>query len=412
MKKIIASLVLLLVAHWSQGQVLTLDSVLNRIEKNNPQLKVYEANILADSAYASGAKSWDAPTIQAGIWNTPYGHFFNSDYKNSGQLMFAAEQSIPNPGKLKAKQNFLNAKGSVQSANRSYALNQLLSEAKLNYYNWVILKRKQSVLISIDSLLTFIIKDAELRYPYNQDNLSSVYKAKAELFELNIEQVMNENEIQQKQIALSTLMNRDKNFVFDVDTNIVVRDYQTTLIDTTSINKFRSDIRSIDQSINVQLLNQKAELSNLKPDFGIRCEHMQTFGNQPLFYSILGMVTIPIAPWSKKQYHSNAAGMQYEIEAMQNQKQSIVNETAGKLQSIQTDISNKKIQLEMYHKNIIPALQNNYHTTLLAYEQNKEDFFVVLDAIRAMSDAQLENLNLQQEQLQLQVSYDQEIEQR
>jgi len=46
-------------------------------------------------------------------------------------------------------------------------------------------------------------------------------------------------------------------------------------------------------------------------------------------------------------------------------------------------------------------LQKNYQTTLLAYEQNTEELFVVLDAWQALNMAQLEYLNQQQELLQL-----------
>src|SRR5258706_14872119 len=80
----------------SFGQVLPLDSVLNSIEKNNPMLKMYDEQISAVNNYSQMAKSWMAPTLSTGPWQTPYKSF------SDGMWMITGEQMIPNPAKQKA----------------------------------------------------------------------------------------------------------------------------------------------------------------------------------------------------------------------------------------------------------------------------------------------------------------------
>ena len=95
--KIILTVLCLLTISFAKAQILTLDSIINKIERSNPDLQMYDFQISALNNYASGAKSWDAPQIGTGPYMTPY----NLD-KNMGSWMFTVQQMIPNPSKLKA----------------------------------------------------------------------------------------------------------------------------------------------------------------------------------------------------------------------------------------------------------------------------------------------------------------------
>ena len=124
----------------------------------------------------------------------------------------------------------------------------------------------------------------------------------------------------------------------------------------------------------------------------------------------MGSVTIPIVPWASREYKANRKGIRYEVEELQQQKANIINEADGKITALKTEISSKKQQLKNYNQNIIPALQNNYKTSLLAYEQNTGDLQSVLDGIKALQMARMEALSRLQEILQLQVDYERENE--
>ncbi len=419
MRNIKVTCTILLIVGWIlplQAQVLPLDSVLVHIEKNNPMLQLYGAKIDALNSYADGAKSWDPPKIGTGFWMAPYNpSLWKSDAQTGsqgmGSYMVSVEQMIPNGKKLKAKQNYMQAISSAEIENKSYLKNQLFAEAKNNYYEWIILKKKLGVLREGESIMNMMIQSAEAHYTYNKEKLNTIYKAKAQLADIQNRILMTENEMQQKGVALNTLMNRDKNLSFDVDTSYQIKNYEITKIDTTRIQQSRSDLKSIDRSAEILKLKQTMERVKSKPDFGISYAHMFSFGQQPNVFTLMGTVTIPIVPWASKEYKANNKGIDFEIAELKWQKQAAINDITGKLSSISVAIKNAKQQLKIYNELIIPALNNNLKTSQLAYEQNTEELFVVLDAWTALNMAKIESLNQAGELLKLQVNYERELEQ-
>ena len=76
----------------------------------------------------------------------------------------------------------------------------------------------------------------------------------------------------------------------------------------------------------------------------------------PNQFMLLGMVSIPIAPWSSKTYKSNIRGMSKEIDAMKSERAAILNELLGMTTNMATEINTLGKQIENYEKRITPAL--------------------------------------------------------
>jgi len=255
-----------------------------------------------------------------------------------------------------------------------------------------------------------MLKDANIRLTYGKEKLSNIYKAKAELFELDNTREQLNNEISQKNIMLNTLMNRDKQAAFSIDTNILIKDYATLILDTARLAGNRSDIKGISRNIDLQQLNAQVEYSKRKPDFGIQAGHMFSYGGMANQYIVMASVTIPIVPWASKEYKANLKGIQYEVQELQQKRLDILNQATGQLAGMRADISSKKRQLNNYQQNIIPALQNSYKTALQAYDQNTGDLPTVLDGIKSLQQTRMEALDRLQEILTLQVAYERENE--
>lgn len=388
----------------AQAPVLSLDSVMAAIALN-PALRAYDAKIRAENAYAAGAKSLPAPQISAGQYQTPYG--LNP---NTGSFMITAEQMFTNPVKLNAKQNYMNGLSKVTAQDKNYVKNQLAAQAKWYYFNIGIIERKQALLENTRGLLEYMLKSANIRLAYGKEKLNNIYKTKAELYELDNTGEQLDNEIKQQRIQLNTLMNRDKQLDFSVDTTLLLKDYESLQTDTAALALLRSDIKTIDQNISLQALNAKMEYSKRKPDFGVQFGHMFSYGSMPNMYVLMGKISIPIFSWSSKEYKANLKGINYEVEGLRQRKLDLINQAEGALAGLRTAMKSKKFLLKNYNQNIIPALQNNYKTALLAYEQNTGEIQVVLEALKALQMARTEVLDRLGELLQLQVSYERENE--
>ncbi len=398
--------------------ILSLDSILIKIDKNHPDLKMYDAKIKAFNTYAEGARSWEPPKFGAGFFMTPYKTSEwskqtdnnGNTYNGMGQFMLSFEQTIANRNKLRSKESYLLAMSGSEKENKNFEKNRLFNEAKSNYYDWIIIKKKLTVLHESEALVNFIIQSSKIRFIYNKEKLGSIYKAEAQLGELKNSISILENEIRRKNISVNVLLNQEKNKVFDIDTTYHLVNYDLMIVDSTALLNARSDIKSLEQSLIVARLNQEVERNKIRPDFGIKYDHMFAFGGQNNLFTLMGMVTLPIAPWSSREYKANIKALSYEMAALQAQKQTILNETSGKLFELSTELKSLTQQLNTYEKIIIPALKNNYKTTLIAYEQNTEDLFVLLDAWQALKTTRIEYLNRLQQILKLQVEYEKEIQ--
>jgi len=386
------------------GQVLTIDSVLSRIESNNPMLKMYDEQINAANNYSEMAKSWMPPTFSTGPWQAPYKNF------SDGMWMITGEQMIPNPSKQKANYQFMQSMASIEQQGKAAKKNEMFAMAKTNYYEWIVLQKKYYVLMQTDSLLNYIVQVAQNRFTFNKEKLNNIYKSQADLFELRNMEAMLVGDMKMKNIELNTLMNIDKSYEFDVDTSFKSCDYELQLIDTFLITTSRSDIKQFDANIGLLKFQQQYEKSKRLPDFGISLSHMQSLSMMPNQYSAMGMMTIPIAPWATKEYKSNIKGLNNTLNAIGYQKQSLVNETAGKIASLQTQMKYSKQQLTNYTNLIIPTYFKSYETSMLAYEQNTEDLFVVLDALKMHRMAKMNELDQLNVLFKLQVEYEKELE--
>lgn len=395
----------------ASAQVLTLDSVLATIDKNNPMLQEYDNKVKALNEYSAGAKSWMAPMVGAGTFMTPYANQMLMDERDKGSWMFSIEQDIPNPAKLNANKNYLQSKAGVEKQGRAIQYNTLRSEAKTYYYQWLIAEKKLSVLDENERIMELMLKLARIRYPYNQGSLGNIYKAEGRLHEVQNMKLMTRSDIEGNSFRLKALMNLPAMDSIAIDTTTVV-DFKPDQIitDTTALSDQRSDIKQLDQTIQVMRLNQQLQRSQAKPEFKIRFDHMQPIGNMPTMFTAMAMVSIPIAPWSSKMYKAEVKGMQYDIEAMKKGREAILSETRGMLTGMASQLKRMKQQLENYDKKIIPALNKNYQTVMLAYEENREQLPIVIDAWEALNMAQMEYLNKMEEYYKMIVSYEKELE--
>lgn len=403
---------LILITANMAAQTLSLDAVLTNIKTNNPQLKMYDADIQSMDAAAKGAKSWMPPQVETGFFMTPYNSkLWKADEMGlgMGSYMVGVTQMIPNARKLKSDFNYMNAMSSVEKENKGYTINQLKALAKTNYYQWLVLNKKIKIADDNLLLLEYMIKSMEIRYQYNMDKLPTYYKAKSQYGTLQSMIVMLQNDIYQKRIVLNTLMARDKNTLFEIDETYKLNDFDAIKADTTSLSQNRSDVKAIEKTMVLNQLKIETEKAKLLPEFGVKYDHMFAFGEQPKQFSLMGMITIPM-PWSTKMNKANINSFKIKNEGLNWQKQMILNEAAGMISGMNTELINLKKQYDIAEKNIIPALKRNYDTAILAWQNNTGDLFVVLDAWKALNMAQIDVLDKLQNILSTQVEIEKQLE--
>lgn len=403
--------------------LLLLDTILNRIDRNHPQLKSFESRVLELNTYATGARTLPPPQVSTGFWMTPYnpGRWSQSSVYGDamGSYMVSAQQMFPNRSMNIAEQAYMASMAGMEVAEKGVMRNMLFAEAKAAFYKWMVLKKKLAVLEESKTVLNLIIESAKERYKYNREKLGSIYKAELELSDLDRMKAMLQGEILQQKTMLEALMqyrmaddsNSILNDSFDIDTSgwkipPIPVEPDTTLID------LRSDIRAVGQQLVISRLDQEWQKSKLNPEFGLRFDHMFTFGGQPGQFSLMGMMTVPIAPWANKDIKARIKGIDYRLEAFEWEKAALANQIRGALSDRLVMMQTLHEQLLRYENEIIPNQRKRFQSTLLAYEQNTDELFMTLDAWLELKMSRLSQLDLLQQLLQANVAYEKELEKR
>ncbi|HLP35694.1 TolC family protein [Lacibacter sp.] len=404
----------------SNAQTIKLDAIIDSITVSHPVVRMYNNEIRSMDEAAKGARSWMPPEFSSGLWMTPYNpsRWKKMDdgmgglKEGMGQYMIGGQQMFPNKQKQSADAKYMEAMSSVEKEKKNATLNELINDAKQLYYEWIILKKKLAILDQNEKLLEFMIKNAEIRYKNGLEKISAYYKAKAALGNVQNMRLMFESDIKEKRIRINSLMGRNAMINFDIDTTFQLNDYSSMVFDSTLLYNNRSDLKAIDKNITLTWLKQETERQSLKPQFGIRYEHMFGFGGLPMQFSLMGMMKLPLTKWSSKMSKANVESLKWKASALQSQKEMMLNEYSGMAYGMRNELELKRKQLKLYDDNIIPALKNNYKTMQLGYEQNTEELFMLYDAWETLYMTQLEYTELLNQALKLQVTIERLIEKK
>ena len=390
---------------------ISLSQLIQKVETNYPSIIQYQYNIQSIQAKAAGAKSWMPPTFSTGFMRFPYNLMMlkeKNNPMNQAGIAFSLEQMIPNTAKLNAKENYINSLSEIELSKSDWTKNELRRESKILYYNRYVTEKKQTIINESEDLLKLLLTTAEEKFSNNQSKLQTIYKAKARLTELGNMQLMLKQTLEESNIGINTLLLRDVNTSFEIDTLIVPNQYANSLTDTGSVSS-RSDITVVSKYIASMKLEQKVMQKGNLPDFGVRAEHAQMFG-MPNQWTVMGMMTIPIVPWSSKMYRSETKSIGFQIQSMEQEKLTMELMAKRMLSEKLVMLNYETKQYDNYTKKIIPAFENNLQANLLAYKQNTGDFFVLLDAWEMLLMKKIEAYDKLFNILKLEAEYEYEKE--
>ncbi len=393
----------------STTEVLSLDSVLSRVDQNNILLQTYSLKAEAYKYNAKAALAWMPPMVGVGTFMTPYPFQDVLDDRDKGSLMLRLEQEIPSPAKLQARRRFIESQSNVENANRVVTFNDLKAQSKRLYYSWLVASQRISVLELNERIMQTMKKVEEVRYPYNQSQLGNVYKIDARIEENRNMIRMQEGEIARARAYLNSLMNQEGSMNFSIDTNSAPA-FQPQLHDTSSLSNVRGDVARMNESIRSMQLDIESMKLSRRPDFKISFDHMNAFDKMmPKSFSVMGMVSIPIAPWASKMYKNEVKAMQYNVQAMERERSAMLQETQGMLYGMQYEIQSMQKRIEALEKKIIPSMQKALEANFISYQENKLQAPVVIDSWEALNMLQMNLLDEKLKLYQMIVDYEKEI---
>jgi outer membrane protein TolC len=389
---------------------MSLPEIFREIAENNLLLKSYGQRAESYQYSADAATAWMPPMVGLGSWQTPYPFQKLMDARDKGMLMLRVEQEIPNRARLNATRRYIASQANAERVGRNVALNDLKAEARRQYYNWLVAVQRLAILRKNEQVLLLMRKVEEVRLPYNQSQLSSVYRSDAALEDNRSMMYMQAGEIARAKAYLNAFMNRPADLNISIDTTYEVRFTPVAHLDTASIALTRSDIQRMNENIRSMQLNIEAMQLQRKPTFRVQLDHMQPFDNMmPKAFSVMGMMSIPIAPWSSKMYKSEIRAMEQNIDAMQNERAAMLLETQGMVRGMQSEILSMQRRIDAMESKVIPALQKTFDANYIQYQENKLSITALIDSYEALNMMQMEVLDEKQRLYQMIADYEKQI---
>lgn len=393
-----------------QAPVLSLDTILQRIDRNNILLQSYGLKAESYKYSADASTAWMAPMVGVGTFMTPYPGQMIMDPRDKGNIMLQIEQDIPNRAKLNARKRYIESQGNLERATRDITLNDFKAQAKRLYFNWLIALQRINVLQENEKIMTTMKKIEEVRYPYNQSQLGSSFKAEARIEENQNMIRMQEGTIGKARAWLNSLMNAQGNELFGIDTAHSPVFARANNYDTASLSLIRKDVLKMNENIGVMQLNIESMKMQKKPEFRIRFDQMFPLGSSmPNAYSIMGMISIPIVPWSSKMYKSEIKAMQFSIQGMEKEKAAMLQETQGMLYGMEYEIRTMQKRIQSMEEKIVPALQKALDANFISYQENKMQLTQVIDAWEALTMMQMDVLDEKLKLYEMIVDYEKQL---
>jgi len=408
-RKIIASVISCFLIVSANAQILSLDTVLSRIEKNNPQLLSYTNKITGANERVKGAKVWEPTMLGVQAGDNPYSFDFEN---NEYMAMLVAEQWFPN-GKINtARENYYKSFASIRQSEFDYQKNQMFAHAKEAYYERYITERKITIIKENIELMKAMIDISEKHLSSGMEDLGTVYKTKARLADSETMLVHEQNMVKSLTVTLNYLMNTDVNAQFDIDSIGIIKNYRGKNLfpPRDSLAAMRSDILKVTSEISSMTLNQNLMSLQGKPGYGFRFEHHAMLtGGQPL-YAAMFMMKIPIFSKSAYGYKSEAKAMGYEISAMAQDKEAMINSVNQMVTMLALELNTEYTEVDNYQNKVIPAYKKSFDTYLLSYSQNTGELMKVLLAWDDLQMAQMEYLKHLGVLLKAQAGYEKEMQ--
>ncbi|MEJ6981892.1 TolC family protein [Pedobacter sp. P351] len=395
----------------SAQQPMNLPQIIREIELNNSSLKAFDYQAKSQDAKVEGAGAWMAPMVGAGTFMSPYPGQGMIGEGDKGAFMISAEQDIPNPAKVKAKRQYLETLAETYTLGKFERFNELRSQARQLYFDLIIAAKKRHFQSENKRIMQTMKKLADIRYPYNQGRLNEVFKAEGRLAEADVMLLMTEGQIRSNKIALNALMNRPATAVLEIDTAYKASFTPLAGLDSTYLVDTRSDLRHMQHNIHSMKANINQMRQQAKPDFRIRFDHMSNYSAMmPKQFTIMGMLSVPIVPWSSKMYKSEIKSMNLEIDAMRAQKEGMLTEMLAMARSMTVELTAMEQQLKGYEDKILPALKKGLEVSMLSYQENKMDLSMVIDSWEAINMTQMNYLDALQRYYKMIAEYEKSIE--
>jgi outer membrane protein TolC len=368
------------------GPPLGLKLAIDEALQKNPELVVLRRQFDSARLRPGAERFLMPPTLEAQIWQWPV---TTVNPLNVNMYMFTMQQEVPGAGKRQARSALAQADSDLAGADIAIRARDVVTEVMRAYADLVVARRSIEIhLTSVDVLRQFA-EATTVKYAAGRRPQQDVLKAVAELSKLHEDLVMHEEAAGLAAARLNTLLDRSPDApigVLDEPRDPVALPsaaalQQAALDNQPELDAARTGIERAKASLGVVT-------SDEKPDFTLGGGYM-LMPREAGAWTASVSVTWPNAPWARGRLDARRAEANADIDAAVANRHRVEARVRLAVQEAYVRVTATTQRASLLRTTVVPQSQQTLESARIAYQSDRLDFLELIDAQRALLDAEL-----------------------
>ncbi|UCD62950.1 MAG: TolC family protein [Candidatus Zixiibacteriota bacterium] len=371
----------------------TLDSLIAAALANNPELSSADFRARASEYRAYASAALPDPVFSVSPSNLPHSSLALDETPMSG-LSLGLSQTIPWPGKLKARSHAGRFQQQQDEATAQAVRNRLIREvtgAYFDYSYWLLAGRTIDENIALIDATTRVTEE---RYAQGKASAHDVLRAQTTLSRLQIRRL---KAAQEQESALLQLWRTVKDSSLISHLPAYLPEFQSDQrgLPTIAGNPL---VHRAEASVKQAEAQRHLARSGYWPDFTVGVDYRlrEASPGDPLagedFLSFKVGISLPLWFFSKQKNEVRAS--QQMLLARRENEQAVRDRLDQQLKDNRLNLGVLAESLEKYDRAILPQARAGFEAAEIAYEVGRIDFNALLSAEMELLDVQLERLEL------------------
>ncbi len=356
----------------------TLASLVDELDRNNPELKAARRDVDMRVARVAPAGAPPDPSLSFGYM----GGFLRPPFFPSGSTansfrQFGLSQEIPYPGKLGLQRQIAATAAEAERWNAEDVRKRLMAELKMAYVEYGYVTRSLDVLQRNKERLEQFRQIAEAQFRVGQGLQQDVLKAQVEISMMLERQAMFAERRGALQAQINSLLFRPADTPLAATLGYEPAATLPPLDDLRRLAQqhypaLRRDERAIERGQQALLLARRDVL----PDFAVTVTSQQFTGGMPWMYGVDVMVKIPLF-WQRKQ-RPMIAEATAALDSGRRMRDNTLSVAVAQTTSEYLAATTSRTLGDLYADSILPQAQLALESALASYQVGRADFLNVL----------------------------------
>lgn len=364
------------------SEIVTLESLVEEAQNNNPEIKAARARWEASTKRPSQVSSLPNPEIGVSYKNVGFDRFTLGD-DDFTELEFYASQEFPFPGKLSLKGKVAEEEAEAEEQLLEGTVRRVTADLREAYYDWYLANKAIEITRKNKDLLEKFTKIAGAKYEVGRGIQQDVIRAQLEVsgFIERLELLNRQKEIAEARIK--SILSRPPDSTLGEPEEIKKPELELSLDELYEIAENESPVLSVKKNL-IEKNDQALRLAKKEyfPDFVVELAWFNRgeFTNEGPFadewMARVGFI-VPLYFWRKEKFGVEEA--LFRLEEMKEDYDSTTQNLYFAVKEKYISAKTSEKLLDLYSEGIIPQSALSLESALSGYRVGAVDFLTLVD---------------------------------